>query len=64
MQTTKLYRYVDGHTTIITYKRPNQSGYKTLSRLTADEGKILVNGNCRVKTIDTFKPKEWIEEDE
>ena len=64
MQTTKLYRYVVGYTTVTTSKRPKQPGYKTIYYLTADEGKVLVNGDQRTTHVETFKPKDWTEEDE
>lgn len=64
MQTTKLYRYVDGYTTVTSSKRPQRSGYKTIYRLVADDGKVLVNETHRMKKVDTFKPKAWTEEDE
>lgn len=63
MKTIKLYRYQDGNATIVTPTRPSKSGYKTLSRLVADEGKILVNGDRKACVIDTYEPKAWSEVD-
>ena len=69
MQNVTLYKYTreDGGITVSPVK-PEDTGYTTLSRLIADEGKELVkhpgsDGETRTICVDTDTPDEWIEED-
>ena len=61
MKTIKLYQIADGNKVTVTPKKPAKAGYKTLSRLVADAGKILVNGDKRATVIDTNTPADWTE---
>lgn len=63
MKTIKLYKITDGNKVTVTPKKPSKAGYRTLSRLVADEGKILVNGDKRSTVIDTDTPADWTEVD-
>ena len=63
MKTSKVYMYTTETSTVVMLKRPSTSGYKTLTRLIADDGKILVNGSKRAKRVDTMNPKQWTEID-
>lgn len=64
MQNVTLYKYTrdDGGITVSPVK-PEDTDYTTLSRLIADEGKELVNGETRTICIDTDTPDDWTEED-
>lgn len=61
MKTIKLYRITDGNKVTVTPKKPAKAGYTTLSRLVADAGKILVNGDNIAVVIDTDTPADWTE---
>lgn len=63
MKTIKLYKITDGNKVTVTPKKPAKAGYKTLSRLVADDGKILVNGTNHAIVIDTDNPADWSEID-
>ena len=63
MTTVNLYVYnnQDGSTTITpTARKKSDKPGKT--RLIADEGRILTNGQTRERVIDTDSPDEWTEE--
>lgn len=61
MQKITLYRYVrpDGGVTISTAKP--DADYTELSRLIADEGMILTDGENQTPCVDTDTPDAWYE---
>ena len=61
MKTIKLYKITEGNKVTVTPKKPAKAGYTTLSRLAADAGKILVNGDNIAIVIDTDTPADWTE---
>ena len=63
MKTIDLYKYTreDGGITVSPVK-PEDTEYATLSRLIADDGMELVNGETRTVCVDTDVPDEWTEE--
>ena len=61
MENVTLYKYTrDGGGVTVSPIKPD-ADYTTLSRLIADEGKELVNGDERVMCVDTDTPDEWSE---
>ena len=65
MTTIKIYKYVraDGGATVSPNKPEIGIMYTEMSRLVADEGKLLTNGDCFVTCIDVDIPKGWKEVD-
>lgn len=62
MKNVTLYKYTrDGGGVTVSPIKPD-TDYTTLSRLIADEGKILVNGETRTVCIDTDTTDGWTEE--
>lgn len=61
MQTIPLYRYVrpDGGVTVSTVKPDTE--YIETTRLVADDGYILSNGETTTSCIDTDNPMVWSE---
>lgn len=61
MQTIPLYRYTrpDGGVTVSTVKPSGE--YTELSRLVADEGYTLTNGETTTPCVDTDNPGVWSE---
>ena len=61
MQTIPLYRYTrpDGGVTVSTVKPDTE--YTELTRLVADEGYILTNGETTTTCTDTDNPSLWYE---
>lgn len=64
MQTILLYRYIraDGGITVSPEKPDTE--YTELTRLVADEGYILTNGDTYTFCIDTDNPDLWIEKED
>ena len=64
MQKVPLYRYirVDGGVTVSINKPETE--YTELTRLIADEGYILTNGDTYASCIDTNNPDLWIEKED
>ncbi len=63
MQTKVLYRFkrLDGGVTV-SLSKPD-GDYETLSRLIADDGKLLTDGTNRFCCVDTDKPEQFYEID-
>lgn len=61
MQTIKLYRFIrpDGGVTVSTVKPDSE--YTELSRLVADDGMVLTNGETTTACTDTDNPGAWSE---
>lgn len=61
MQTIPLYRYTraDGGVTVSTVKPDGE--YTELTRLVADEGCVLTNGETTTSCTDTDNPGAWSE---
>lgn len=66
MKTIKLYKYVraDGGTTISPIKPEAEVEYTEMSRLVADEGKLLTNGDYLTSCIDVYSSEGWDEIDD
>lgn len=64
MQTIPLYHYIrdDGGVTV-SPKKPDVE-YTELTRLVADEGYILTDGDTYTFCIDTDNPDLWVEKEE
>jgi len=61
MQTTTIYKYLrpDGGTDVSPNKPSGE--YTTLTRLIADDGCFLRNGDAECECIDTESPEDWEE---
>ena len=61
MQKIPLYRYTrpDGGVTVSTVKPDTE--YTEMTRLVADEGNALTNGNTTTPCVDTDNPDVWAE---
>lgn len=64
MQVVTIYKYVrkDGGTTV-SPKKP-KGEYTEMSRLIADEGKLLTNGDIETSCVDVESVDGWQEVDE
>lgn len=63
MEIRTLYRYKTDKGTTISPNKPETEDYTTLSRVIADEGKVLQNGDVLTPCVDTEHPEEWVEVD-
>ena len=63
MKTVKLYKYTraDGGTTVSPIQPAAEVEYTEMSRLIADEGMILTNGDYQTSCIDVYSPEGWTE---
>lgn len=66
MISEKMYRYLGRNGTITTPIQLENLSPISMRRLKAEEGKVLVNGNKRVKEVVVFEDEvsEWTEEAE
>lgn len=62
MKIKRLYRFIrsDGGVTVST-KQPENGEYTEISRLIAEDGFILTNGETSCFCIDTHSPDRWSE---
>lgn len=61
MQTKTLYRYVRSDGGIDVSPNKPETEYTTITRLIADDGYFLRNGETECECIDTETPEEWEE---
>lgn len=63
MQKVTLYRYSDKNSTVVTPVKPTDIDYtiSPYTRLVADEGMTLTDGETTATVIDTLEPSLWTE---